>query len=227
MDPNCTCDRCELKSLFFQSVSEEELFMICNSKKEYAHVKGDLIIEEGTLIKDFIYLKSGLVELYKTTRNQMQILKFAGPFDFVSILNIFSNSKYQYSVKALEDSVTCHVDFGEIRDMVLENGVFAYGLLQKMGKVADGIIQESLEIRRHNVKGRVAIVLLYFANRVYEKDEFELPLSRKEIAEYIGKTTENVIRTLSDFRKSSIIKIFGKVIEIVDKERLERLAKFG
>jgi CRP-like cAMP-binding protein len=104
---------------------------------------------------------------------------------------------------------------------------FAHGLLQKMGQVSDDIIQESLEIRRHNLKGRIAIVLLYFANRVYESNEFELPLSRKEIAEYIGKTTENVIRALSDFRKSGIIKIYGKSIEIIDKDRLIQLSKFG
>jgi CRP-like cAMP-binding protein len=227
MDPGCNCDKCELKGLFFHSVSEEELFAVCNSKSEFEHEKGGVIIEQGALIKDFIYLKSGLVKLYKTSKDQEQILKFAGPFDFVSILNIFSNSKYQYSVQALEDSVTCHVDFNEIRNMVLENGVFAHGLLQKMGQVSDDIIQESLEIRRHNLKGRIAIVLLYFANRVYESNEFELPLSRKEIAEYIGKTTENVIRALSDFRKSGIIKIYGKSIEIIDKDRLIQLSKFG
>lgn len=227
MDPNCTCDKCELKGLFFQSVSRDELFNICNNKKEIEHNKGDIIIAEGAIVKDFLYLKSGLVKLYKTTRDHEQILKFAGPFDFVSIFNIFSNVKYSYSVMALEDSVTCHINFSEVRNMVLENGVFAHGLLQKMGQVADNIIQESLQIRRHNLKGRIAIVLLYFAESVYEKDSFELPLSRKEIAEYIGMSTENVIRALSDFRKSNIIKIFGKVIEIVDMERLRRLAKFG
>jgi CRP/FNR family transcriptional regulator len=227
MDSSCNCDKCELKGLFFHSVSEEELVSVCNNKKENEHQKGDVIIEEGALIEDFIYLKSGLVKLYKTSGNQEQILKFAGPFDFVSILNIFSNSKYQYSVQALEDSVTCHVKFNEVRNMVLENGVFAHGLLQKMGQVSDDIIQESLEIRRHNLKGRVAIVLLYFADRVYESNEFELPLSRKEIAEYIGKTTENVIRALSDFKKSEIIKIYGKSIEIIDKNMLIQLSKFG
>lgn len=105
--------------------------------------------------------------------------------------------------------------------------MFAHGLLQKMSQVADDIIQESLDIRRHNIKGRIAIVLLYFADKVYERNEFELPISRKEIAEYIGKTTENVIRALSDFRKSGIIKIYGKSTEIVDKDPLTRLAKFG
>ena len=32
----------------------------------------------------------------------------------------------------------------------------------------------------------MAHVLLYFADYIYERDEFELPISRREIAEYIG-----------------------------------------
>ena len=88
-------------------------------------------------------------------------------------------------------------------------------------------ILDSLEIKRKHLKGRVAHVLLYFANHIYENNEFELPISRREIAEYIGMTTENVIRTLSEFRKDKIIKIFGKDIQIADKKRLENISKFG
>jgi CRP/FNR family transcriptional regulator len=54
-----------------------------------------------------------------------------------------------------------------------------------------------------------------------------LPVSRKEIAELIGMTTENVIRILSEFRKEKIIKINGKEIEIVDFERLKMISDRG
>ena len=56
---------------------------------------------------------------------------------------------------------------------------------------------------------------------------FDLPVSRKEIADYIGMSTANVIRTLSDFKKDGIIKVFGKTIEIVDINKLEILSKRG
>jgi CRP/FNR family transcriptional regulator len=59
------------------------------------------------------------------------------------------------------------------------------------------------------------------------KNEFELPISRREIAEYIGMTPENVIRTLSEFRKDKIIKIFAKDILIADKKRLENISEFA
>ncbi|MDA3781333.1 MAG: Crp/Fnr family transcriptional regulator [Bacteroidales bacterium] len=228
MDQECSCANCELKDLFFRSVDLEYLTLVCSEKIEIEHKAGDLIIEQGTDIKNFIYLKSGLVKLFKIHEDgKEQILTIAKPFDFVSILSVFAKDTYQYSVRALEDSVTCNLNLVDIKKLAQKNGNFAMNLLEKMSMVTDKIIQESLEIRRHNLKGRIANVILYFANNVYERDNFELPISRKEIAEYIGMTTENVIRALSEFRKDRLIKIFGKLIEITDKDRLEKLAKFG
>jgi CRP/FNR family transcriptional regulator len=56
---------------------------------------------------------------------------------------------------------------------------------------------------------------------------FDIPVSRKEIADYIGMSTANVIRTLSDFKRDGIIRIFGKTIEIVNVEKLEIISKRG
>ena len=100
-------------------------------------------------------------------------------------------------------------------------------LMIRVSEATDKIVLDNLEIKRKHLKGRVAHVLLYFANYIYNSDEFELPISRREIAEYIGMTTENVIRTLSEFRKDKIIKIFGKDIQIADKKRLENISEFG
>ena len=47
------------------------------------------------------------------------------------------------------------------------------------------------------------------------------------MAEYVGMTTENVIRTLSEFRKDDILKIYGKTIQIVQMDTLKSIAEFG
>jgi hypothetical protein len=36
-----------------------------------------------------------------------------------------------------------------------------------------------------------------------------------------------VIRTLSDFKKEGIIRVFGKTIEVVEKEKLESISRHG
>lgn len=224
----CTCEDCQLKDLFFSHVREDELTDICDIKIERSFQKGEVIIKEGDPIREFMYMKEGLVKLSKSTIDEKdQILSFSKPFDFVNLLSIFSSEKYLYSVTAVEDTTVCVLDLNTVKRHGQNNAMFTMDLMKNMSEATDKIILENLEIKRKHLKGRVAHVLLYFSDYIYESDEFELPISRREIAEYIGMTTENVIRTLSEFRKDKIIRIFGKDIMIADRKRLEGISMFG
>jgi len=228
MDPGCTCELCELKELFFQNLTTENAKMICSGKVEKVFSQGEVILKEGTTIQEFTYLKSGLVKLFRSDPSgREQIITIARPMDYVSLLSVFSVKLYNYSVSALEDSVTCNLNMGDIRTLANSNGLLAYNLLQKMSSIADTIILESLEIRKKNLKGRVAYLLLYFSKTIFFSEEFDLPLTRKEMADYVGMTTENVIRTLSEFRKDGILKIYGKTIQIAKMDTLQSISDFG
>lgn len=226
--PKCDCVNCQLKSLFFTHVTLNELTDICEIKEEKIYSKGDIITHEGDEINEFLYLKEGLVKLSKSTiEGKNQIISFSKPYDFVSLLSVFSSDIYKYSVSAVEDSVVCILDLNVVKNHAKQNAMFTMDLMTRVSEATDKIVLDNLEIKRKNLKGRIAHVLLYFSNYIYGKDEFELPISRREIAEYIGMTTENVIRTLSEFRKDKIIKIFGKDILIIDKKLLESISEYG
>jgi len=228
MDPSCTCELCELKGLFFENLEGEQLDMVCSGKVEREYALGESIIKEGMQINDFTYLKSGLVKLYHSdSSGKEQIITIAKPYDYVSLLSVFSNGHYNYSVSALEDSVTCSIKMADVRNIVGANGTLALSLLKRMSKIADKIILDSLSIRTKHLRGRVAFLLLYFSQDIYFSPEFDLPLSRKEMAEYVGMTTENVIRTLSEFRRDGILKIYGKTIQIVNIDTLKSISEFG
>ena len=96
-----------------------------------------------------------------------------------------------------------------------------------MNKATDNIILTFLDVKQLRSYGRIAYILLYFSEKIYKNNVFELPVSRKEIAEFIGMTTENVIRALSELRKDGIIKIYGKTIEIADTERLKKINEYS
>lgn len=228
MDISCNCNNCELKELFVGSLEQDHMEAVCSNKKEKVYSEGEVIIKESTRIREFTYLKSGLVKLFKSDPSgSEQIITIAKPMDYVSLLSVFSNDRYNYSVTALEDSVTCTLDLENLKEMMLENGGLALSLLQKMSRAADRIILDTLEIRKKHLRGRVAYLLLYFSENIYFESEFDLPLTRKEMAEYVGMTTENVIRTLSEFRKDGILKIYGKTINIVNLDTLKSIAEFG
>ncbi|MCY1720340.1 Crp/Fnr family transcriptional regulator [Prolixibacteraceae bacterium Z1-6] len=225
---NCSCEKCQLKSLFFSHVDASEMSNICDIKVEKQYSKGEIITTEGEPIREFIYMKEGLVKLSKTgTDGKDQIISFSKPFDFVSLLSVFSSKTYKYSVTAIEDTTVCILDLDVVKNHAQENALFAMDLMARISEATDKILLDNLAIKRKHLKGRIAHVLLYFSDYIYKNDEFELPISRREIAEYIGMTTENVIRTLSEFRKDKIIKIFGKDILISDKKRLQNISDFG
>ena len=228
MDPSCSCEFCELKELFFDNLEGDQRDIICSGKVEKEYLAGESIIKEGSQVQDFSYLKSGLVKVFRRDiSGKEQIIAIAKPMDYVNLLSVFSNDSYNYSVSALEDSVICNLQMTDIKKLVNENGSLALNLLKKMSRVADRIILESLEIRKKHLRGRVAYLLLYFSNSIYHASEFDLPLTRKEMAEYVGMTTENVIRSLSELRRDGILKIYGKTIQIVNLDTLQSIAEFG
>ena len=228
MATKCDCDQCELRTAFFQSFNEAELSVFCEEKVEISYSRGDIILREGEGIKYFSYLRSGLVKLYKTdAAGKDQIITIACPFDFVSLLGIFSETHHTYSVSALEDSVLCCIDISRMKEIALANCRFSMNLMERLGAVSNKIILESLEIRKKNTHGKVAYILMKFSKGIYDSLVFDLPVSRREIAENLGMTTEGVIRTLSEFRKEKLIRINGREIEILDDAALERISSFG
>ena len=224
----CSCASCDFRDVVFSYLNDSSVEELCDHKEEQFFRKGEIINHEGEKISNFKYLKSGLVKLYRrTTNGDEQVITITRPFEFVSNMSIFSEEKYQYSVSALEDSVVCMVKLDFIKQLFLKNGGFAMGLLTKISRINDKIISQTLDIRQKNLIGRVAFVLLYFTNEIYKSRVFDLPVSRKEIADYIGMSTANVIRTLSDFKKEGIIRVFGKTIEVVDVAKLEIISRHG
>lgn len=224
----CDCEGCHLKSLFFESLGEIDMGEMCKIKTEKSYYKGEIIVEEGTHIQDFMYLKEGLIKVYQRNGEiSDQIISIAGPQDFVSIFTVFSDTHYHYSMSALEETTICSIDLSIIKDMILKNGKFAIILLSRISEATDRVIKLRFDISRKQLHGRIAYVLLHFADVIFKNTSFDLPLSRKEFGEFIGMTTENVIRTLSEFRKDKILSINGKTINIINSELLRKISKAG
>jgi len=222
------CKTCIYKSWAFKSLNEEELNLINKDKTEKIYKKGDIICSEGDEISSFLYLQKGLVKLYKTEVNKKEhIISIAKPKDFIGLLSIFSNKTHIYSISAIEDSVVCFVDLKVIKKLIAANGVFALDFFERISTVADSVIKTRIDINTRQLRGRIAYILLFFAKHIYSENQFNLPISRKEIAELIDMSTENVIRVLSEFRKDGLIQIEGKKIEVLDINRLEKIYEHG
>jgi CRP/FNR family transcriptional regulator len=223
-----SCKDCIYRSWAFKNLSADDLKLINDHKVEKYYRKGEQICAQGDEIASFMYLQNGLVKLYKTEANRKEhILSIAKPRDFIGLLSVFSSEKHVYSISAIEDSVVCFVDLDIIRSFIKNNGIFALDFFEKISSVSDSVIKTRIDINTRQLRGRIAYILLFFAKHIYDSDNFNLPISRKEIAELIDMSTENVIRVLSEFRKDKLIQIEGKTIEILDIKKLEKIYELG
>lgn len=222
------CKTCAYRFLLFDSLNDEEYDKVNQKRREYKFDRGELIRKEGVLTDTFLYVKNGLVKLFKTDINGKEhIISINKPGDFINLLTIFSNAANSFSITALEDTLVCEIELSLLKELVLTKGDFAMSILNRMSKISDSIIENSYEIHKKQMKGRVAYILVFLSTKIYRNNTFKLPITRREIGQLISMTTENVIRTLSEFRKDEIISIDNKTITILDFERLQNIDKTG
>ncbi len=228
MDLNQHCQNCQLRSHLFDKLNDEELAFINKNKKTQLIKKGGIISRSGEPIREFIYLTEGLVKMQKIGRNDKeQIVSLARPLDFIGLLSVFSREKYEYTVTALVDSVVCRISIDSMKKMVSMNGQFSLDILKFIGNISGEIIKHTYAINSKNLRGRIALILVEFSEKYFYSKAFDLPISRKEMAEMIDMTPENVIRILSEFRRDGLINLRGKHIEILNMNMLTKIRDLG
>lgn len=222
------CMNCPFKSKLYLDLNNDEMKLIDTNRKEFSFKKGEVICGEGDDLGNLIYLTKGLGKLHKReTDKHDQIINIVVPYDFIGFLSIFSETKSKYSVTAIEDSIACAVPVDVIKKIILSNGKFAMKIIENMSKVTDDILETRFKLNKKHLRGRIAFIILFLANEVYKSNTYNMPISRKEIAELINMTTENVIRILSEFRHDNIIDIDGRKIVIKDPLFLQKISEAG
>jgi len=222
------CETCAYKSFLFDTLTHDERLEINLNKQEREFRRGEIICHEGEEIKNFIYLKEGLVKLYKQAKDRHEhIISIAKPLDFIGLLSVFSNSKYIYSIRAVENSTLCFIQLETISSILKQNGEFALSILEKMSTISDQVLKTQIDLASKQLRGRIAYIILLFADQIYESTRFDLPISRKEMGDLIEMRTENEIRILSEFRKDGLVKIEGTTFEILNMDMLRKISDLG
>jgi len=186
------------------------------------------LINEGSPASNIIYLRSGLVkESILRPDNQEQILQIIQPQSYLGLASVFGDRINHYSYTALTDLKVCYIDIEVFTNLIKGNGKFAFEILTSIGKDNLSNFHRFINQSHKKIYGRVADILLYFSSVVFKSDNFQIPLTRKEIADMVGTSRESTGRVLTRFAEDNLIEIQGKVIRIIDVKKLERISRFG
>lgn len=223
------CKNCVIRSKAVDALNEEELHVLMENCAEATFNAGENIIKEGLLSSHVGYLKSGLATISKKgVKDIDQILKIVLPKNYIGLQTVLFEKINQYSVKAVNKCVVCFIDNLSFKKLISRNPQFDNELLQFLCREELTYFDRFVNWNQKQINGRLADIILFFSEEINDhKPDFEIPLSRYELASLICTTRESLTRALKDLSDIKAIRIKGKEVTILDLGRLKRVSQSG
>ena len=213
---------------FQEYLNEDELEKIEENSNVVNYEAQDVIFKQNTRTSHVMFIKSGLVKLYTENRNQKtKILKLGTPGEFLGLNSILGEDTFSYSAVAVDKTEIFIIDFNVFEEILQENGHFSYVLIRHITAHNLDLFSRLISQSQKQLPGRIADIILYFTDHIYQSESFSFPLTRTELAELAGTTKESLIRTLTEFKNDKIIQLQGKKVSIVSLDILKTLSRIG
>ncbi|MBU0487318.1 MAG: Crp/Fnr family transcriptional regulator [Bacteroidetes bacterium] len=186
------------------------------------------VFKQGTPASHLIYIKSGLLKSHFIESNDKEIIiDLFYDNMFLGMHSIYTGGVHQYSATVIQDAELCFIESSAFRDVVINNGGFAAEMMAATCSDSMHVFHRLRSMIRKQLPGRFAEAILIFSDEIFMSDQFTLPLSRNELAEFLGSTRESVTRTMTEFRNDKIIELNGKDVRILTKELLKTISELG
>lgn len=213
---------------FFKELKEEELAGLNKNKSCSFAKKGQVIFSENGIPRGLFCIDGGKVKLSTIGHDgKEQILRLARGGDIIGYRSLLSGERYQCTATALEDISYCFIDKSYFLELVQTNQDFCASIFKKISADLRNAEQTIVSMSQKNVRERMAEALL-FLKTTYGLDDdgvtLNVQLTRTELADYIGTSTESAIRILSEFNNDKLIHLTGKKIQLLDQGKLVKTA---
>lgn len=185
--------------------------------------KGQQFIIEGAPVNGLFFILKGTVKVFRTGINgREQIVRFAKEGEIIGHRGFGTEEYYSIGAIALQDVVLCYFSKDDLQEALLENPKFSYDMMLFYANELNRSESKVKSISQMTVRERVIDTLLYINRKFGDLRGFlNLPLSRKEYADYAGTTEEQVIRIFSILKKEGLIIAKGKKIGITNIQTLK------
>ncbi|WP_236548085.1 Crp/Fnr family transcriptional regulator [Polaribacter septentrionalilitoris] len=219
-----SCASCNNKScLIKKNLNNLTSIDFVENKKTLKCKKGQQFIIEGASVNGLFFILKGTVKVFRTGINgREQIVRFAKEGEIIGHRGFGTEEYYSIGAIALEDAVLCYFSKEQLQRVLLENPMFSYDMMLFYANELNRSESKVKSISQMTVRERVIDTLLYIHRKFGDLRSFlNLPLSRKEYADYAGTTEEQVIRVFSALKKEGLITTKGKKIAIHNLQLLK------
>lgn len=229
---HCTVDlRLEKLGMvpFFEALTEEELNAINKKFTANHYSKGETIYRQDDRATMLRVVVAGNVKLVSHSPDGKDVLlDMLKPGEFFG--NPAAGGREVYSETATTQTRACilSIRLNDFRDIMNEYSSVALSVLDITTDRLNDSQRRVQHLSTLPVKKRVAAVLLKLVDKFGEQDEtgllIQLPLSRKDLADMTGTSTETASRIMSRLQEEGLITSGRQWVAINDRPELIRIS---
>jgi len=185
-----------------------------------------MLFDQGALAGSVFNVTDGIVRLYKSLPDgRRQIVGFALPGDFLGLALM---DRYGVAAEAVTPVRVCRFSRAAFLSYVDGKPHLLRRLHEFAGHELSLAQDQMLLLGRRNADEKVAAFLLNLQaryGRIGSKSvNVPLPMSRQDIADYLGLTIETVSRTLTKLAKEKTVVVVPDGVRLLSTDRLDQLA---
>jgi CRP/FNR family transcriptional regulator, polysaccharide utilization system transcription regulator len=223
-----SCTTHEYDGSCFELLNDEENQLMEKNSVSIIFKKGETLCKQGAPAAHIFYLTEGLVKVYREGFHKNLILTITPSGSLLGLPAIFEgNNKYPYSITTYINSTIKMVDIVIFKQLLRQNAQFAFRIINLLNESTAQTYGRFFSLTQKQLHGRLADILLCLSTKIFKNDSFDLPLSRADLGDLTGMSTESVIRLIKEFKDDQLLEMNGKRMKLLDLGRLQRISDLG
>ncbi|MDO5653616.1 MAG: Crp/Fnr family transcriptional regulator [Brachymonas sp.] len=212
---------CVSRVPIFNHLPAEALSVIAGKASMRVYERGQFIHRAGDASNKLFIVHKGKIKVYRLAETgKEQLVRILNPGDFAGELALFSATEHDSFAEAAQPSEVCTIYQSDVRELLLQYPDISLHVLAELSRRLGTSEKQTAAIATASINARLA---QYLADQSEQaaSPHFNLPMSRRDLASFLGTTPETVSRRLGEFAEAGWIEQTGqRKITILDLDAL-------
>ena len=221
------CTTCTVRSLSICSaLHQADLVELERIAQRVQLAPNEVLFMAGQVASSVFGLTAGVARLYKVLPDgRRQVVGFALPGDF---LGMAPPGRYSFSADAIRSVSLCHLTREAFAEFIEQRPHFLIRINEFAARELMRAQEHMLLLGRLTAEEKVASFLVGWRQRLARmgngRQTLVLPMSRQDIADYLGLTIETVSRTLTWFEREQMLVVGASGVRLMNQARIAAIA---
>ncbi|WP_445683619.1 Crp/Fnr family transcriptional regulator [Solibacillus sp. FSL R7-0668] len=204
----------------FNHLEVQQMAEILDITHSVSFKKREMLYQAGDQSDSLYIVNKGKVKNYRLTDSgKEQLVRILNPGDFTGEYALFNDSIHESYAEAISDTSVCMIKRSDLQTLLTKYPSISMNILKAFSNRLEESEKQTTLFATEKIETRIAIFLTQCLDD--GSNEVSLPMSKRDLASYLGTTPETLSRRLTQLETRGLIKRkSNKIIEILNLEEL-------